>query len=273
MKKVKFTILPHAFMEQDLCTNVSMSFFGNIHDKTPKAKWVKSPLYSILIHHEDIGWILYDTGWNKADLADRYPDYFKENFPLMGTEDDYITNQLKKAGLTPDDISLLIISHSHWDHMGGIDAFSNTKAGKAVLTTGTDYLHGAGLSHATSENFDGGYFRGNYDFPGLDFKFVDKDYKINDEIELITLPGHTPMVLGMVLHTPAKTYIFPSDACGMKLNYGPPVRFPGYIYDSLSYVKSIERIRELQEKYDAEIIFSHDWDLFETYKKVPEFYE
>ncbi|HKF53121.1 MAG TPA: N-acyl homoserine lactonase family protein, partial [Candidatus Acidoferrales bacterium] len=57
--------------------------------------------------------ILFDSGYHR--------DTFQKHFPSTG----YIRpdEAVKLAGVQPDEISDIIISHAHWDHLGGIDLF------------------------------------------------------------------------------------------------------------------------------------------------------
>jgi metallophosphoesterase superfamily enzyme len=65
--------------------------------------------------------------------------------------------------------------------------------------------------------------------------------------------------------------IFPADAVYTRTNYGPPPRASGIVYDSLSYFKSIEKIRNLEKIHKAKVMFSHDMPFFEKMKKeVPD---
>jgi hypothetical protein len=54
------------------------------------------------------------------------------------------------------------------------------------------------------------------------------------------------------------TMIFPMDAVYTEKNYGPPVKMSGIVYDSVSFIDSIEKIRRLQGKYGAKVMYSHD---------------
>jgi len=56
------------------------------------------------------------------------------------------------------------------------------------------------------------------------------------------------------------------------INYGPPARPSGTVYDTLSYYKSNEKLHGLEKAYGAKIIYGHDMDLFQTLKKAPEYY-
>src|ERR1700739_1194319 len=57
--------------------------------------------------------ILFDSGFHR--------DTFVKDFPMK----DYLQpdEAVKKAGVNPEDVTDIVISHAHWDHMGGIDLF------------------------------------------------------------------------------------------------------------------------------------------------------
>lgn len=57
--------------------------------------------------------ILFDSGFHR--------DTFLKEFPMK----DYLRpdEAVKTAGVAPDEVTDIVISHAHWDHMGGIDLF------------------------------------------------------------------------------------------------------------------------------------------------------
>jgi glyoxylase-like metal-dependent hydrolase (beta-lactamase superfamily II) len=57
--------------------------------------------------------ILFDSGFHR--------DTFLKEFPMK----DYLRpdEAVKTAGVKPEDVTDIILSHAHWDHMGGIDLF------------------------------------------------------------------------------------------------------------------------------------------------------
>ncbi len=57
--------------------------------------------------------ILFDSGFHR--------DTFTKEFPMK----DYLRpdEAVKTAGVKPEDVTDIVISHAHWDHMGGIDLF------------------------------------------------------------------------------------------------------------------------------------------------------
>jgi len=61
--------------------------------------------------------ILFDSGFHR--------DTFLKEFPMR----EYLRpdEAVKLAGVQPQDVTDIVISHAHWDHMGGIDLFPKAK--------------------------------------------------------------------------------------------------------------------------------------------------
>jgi len=59
--------------------------------------------------------ILFDTGFHRAEWFERFDvaDYLRPDSAVM------------LAGVDPAEVTDVIVSHAHWDHMGGIDLFPN----------------------------------------------------------------------------------------------------------------------------------------------------
>lgn len=57
--------------------------------------------------------ILFDSGFHRQT--------FTNDFPMK----DYVRpdEAVREAGVSPDQVTDLVISHAHWDHMGGLDLF------------------------------------------------------------------------------------------------------------------------------------------------------
>ena len=89
-------------------------------------RWVELPLQAFLIEHRD-GFVLFDTGIDPAVQSDR--TYINQAigrlllpriFRLHLTESDRIDHVLSGIGVSAEDIKTAIISHLHFDHVGGI---------------------------------------------------------------------------------------------------------------------------------------------------------
>ena len=116
------------------------------------------------------------------------------------------------------------------------------------------------------------YIYKNFEVPGLTFTYVEDDITLVPGIELVLFKGHSPGVLGLVLHAESGTYIFPSDAVYTQKNYGPPVIPPGKVYDIIGFYGDVRKLNRLEKQYNAQIIYSHDFEQFRTLEKAPVFY-
>ena len=54
-----------------------------------------------------------------------------------GADASVLTHNMKRAGVDPTSIDLLILSHRHWDHTGGLPHFDDTAPGLRVLALPT----------------------------------------------------------------------------------------------------------------------------------------
>ncbi|WP_080846036.1 MBL fold metallo-hydrolase [Cytobacillus gottheilii] len=94
----------------------------------PKAglKPVKFPATVALIKHETKGYILFDTGYAQRFLSatEKFPySLYRKLTPVFFSEEQAIVNQLAADGITPDEITTIILSHFHGDHTAGLKDF------------------------------------------------------------------------------------------------------------------------------------------------------
>lgn len=273
--EIKFTLLSHGFIENDIAWNISIPHPGEIKNKNPRAEWVRVPVFSILIYHSEIGYILYDTGPCPGDDTSRRPDLQNKLIYLDVKREELLDARLSSLNIRLEDIAMIVISHMHWDHSGGLQFFKNTKAGQNILVHKNDFSYGLTETHRSFDKpfAGGGYLKANFEFEGLSYKLIEEDQKIAKGVDLITLEGHTPGLLGLLLHLKSGSYLFPSDTVYMEKNYGPPSILPGIIYDSLGFERSIKKLNRLQDEYHAKIIFPHDYKQFCSLQKAPYFFE
>ena len=115
----------------------------------------------------------------------------------------------------------------------------------------------------------GGYIRDDIrELPGKMTALV-QDRQLFPGIRLLGLPGHTPALLGMEIAARGKILLFPSDAVYTAANYGPPPVSPRSPYDKSLLLQSLERVRQLAARPGAQVIFSHDIDLWQQLPHAP----
>ena len=91
---------------------------------------IEFPSFCGLIHHPQAGWLLFDTGY--ADhfftATQHLPErLYRMALPVALPKEERLLTQLATRGLTAADISYVIVSHYHGDHVAGLRDFPRAK--------------------------------------------------------------------------------------------------------------------------------------------------
>ena len=252
----KIFILPCGFL------NIDHSIFLTGVNMGQK---IKAPVYSALLIHTE-GPILIDTGLNPDGLTD--PEHaWGQRAKLIQpelTEADDIRNRLKQLKLDVSDIKMVILTHLHWDHSGGLRFFTHCP----IIVQKEEHRFAFNPdSFLTAQ-----YMRNHFDFP-LHYQFVEGDKIILPGISVIKTPGHTPGHQSILVKLAnGNSYIFPGDTIILKENM--TLKIPSSNnWNSQQTMDSIYRLEHLASLLKAEIIPSHDIARWEGLKKSPKFYE
>lgn len=208
------------------------------------------PVHCTLLKH-DQGNVLFDTGCSPEAAEDgeaRWGGLVKVMTPIF-MPGDAVVSQLTKAGLTPDDIDVVICSHLHPDHCGCNEHFR-----KATIIA-----HAAEVAAAKAEDGPAaGYLPKEWDQPqGFDTFEGQRDLFGDGRIVLLPLPGHTPgMIAALVALDEAGAFLLASDAVAVEAHL-----LEGYApknsWDLEAANVAIDEIRRIGEG-GAQIIFGHD---------------
>ncbi|MBQ8319924.1 MAG: N-acyl homoserine lactonase family protein [Clostridia bacterium] len=232
-------------------------------------EFYEMPVMSVLIEHDN-GYLLFDTGSNMHSMEKGYWDEgIQDIYELKQSLGQNIEIQLATCGVRKEEINTVVLSHMHFDHTGNLKLFKNAKvyAPKADV----EFARNAFAKGDSTAAF--GYHKPDLELP-INYTLVEKDFELFKGVEVICLPGHSPGVLGLVVHTEKSgTLIFPMDAVYTKEIYGPPAKASGLVFNRTEYFASIEKVREIAKKYRAQVIPAHDNEVFKNLKKAPYYYE
>ncbi len=266
---MKLYVLDTGYLETDKNNVVACATIGTYSQPQVTNEWIKLPVLAFLIE-TDSGYILYDTGSNPEAMNGYWPEHLREIYPLYQRADQRLEAQLAKCGVKVEDVKTVVLSHMHLDHAGNLNLFPHAD----VYVPKADFAQAQMQVRLNSDPAThGGYIKADLDVSVKQYHLVEGDFELVPGVEIVNLPGHTPGLLGMVVHLEGGTYILPQDCVYTQEIYGPPAKASGLLYDSLSFFDSIEKVRQLQEKYDATVIYAHDEEDFKTLATAPDCYE
>ena len=149
----------------------------------------------VLLCHTDAGYVLVDTGFGTADLADPAGRLGPVRTLLRPELDDAHTalHQLRARGIEPEEVTHVVLTHLDLDHVGGISDFPaatvHTTADEyAAAVTDPDLLdrqryRSAQLAHGPVVR--------THDGRGDEWRFGLTAHEVLPGIALVPMPGHS----------------------------------------------------------------------------------
>ncbi|MDR0469290.1 MAG: N-acyl homoserine lactonase family protein [Peptococcaceae bacterium] len=233
----------------------------------PPAQYVEIPVPSYLVETKD-GYVLYDTAFHAPrEGGGNLTSYtFKP--------EQLLPELLKSLHVDPGDVKYVIQSHLHSDHVGYLYLFTNAE----IFVSDNEFtqamrlygLHRMPGPHVYADFDDFIKAKLNWNLIPAEVREV----KICEGVTAVHFgPGHSFGVTGMLVELPESgNFLMCSDALYREENFGPPVRLPILIYDSINFIKTAEFIRQYAKEHDAKILFGHDMKQFSTLTKSTDGY-
>lgn len=200
---------------------VTIESFRVGHCRHPQAmtirggRWapVDFPALAFLIRHPEEGAILFDTGYDPAFWRATKPlpeRLYRWTTPPVLAEREALADQVAAAGVAPDEVRHLILSHFHADHIAGTHRFAAAtihaaRAGWQAMTSGARFAAvRKGMLRALAPPDFLSRARWFEDAPGVPLSrdlapFTEGRDLIGDgSLLAVPLPGHCPGHWGLV---------------------------------------------------------------------------
>jgi 4-pyridoxolactonase len=219
---------------------------------------VRFPCYSVLIDHPE-GKFLFDTGYD-LDHVNKVLPFEK---PIQ-SPDQTVPAQLAAIGISPDEITHVVNSHYHFDHVGG-----NRYCTKAVNIAHKRELE---ASHHCQSFERLGYSDLSFDEIGPRYELIEGETEIAKGVTIIETPGHTAGHISLLVELgDRRPMLFTGDAVYTSRSLELEI-IAGFHLDPVASITSLRYLRRLSEDRDAELFFSHDAESFAGWSKAPAFY-
>jgi glyoxylase-like metal-dependent hydrolase (beta-lactamase superfamily II) len=195
--------------------------------------------------------ILVDTGFSSADEANRVTGE-----RCMRTPEQELNKQLDSHGCGIRDVDTVILTHLHFDHCGNAPRFTRAKI--YVQRKELQY------SFAPLPGEEVPYFSPligeTPPFLGADLQIIDGDMEIDDGVEVVLAPGHTPGGQMVFVHTSEGTACITGDNAFLFENIEKNIPC-GHVYSRADWFASMERAR----RRAACFLPGHDKKVLELY--------
>jgi N-acyl homoserine lactone hydrolase len=206
------------------------------------------PVPSWLVRHEQ-GDVLFDVGLH-ASLATSTESlgWLAKIFTPILDESGTIGPRLRERDIDPAGALTVVISHCHYDHVGGLSELPNAR----VIVQADEWA--AAMS---AEDLAEGYDRALYDL-GHDVVTVDGEHDIFGDGTVLCwpTPGHTCGHQSLKVETDRGPTILTADACYFEQTLADG-RLPGFGYDLEQQARSLDLLRREQQA-GTTIIPGHD---------------
>jgi glyoxylase-like metal-dependent hydrolase (beta-lactamase superfamily II) len=201
--------------------------------------------------------ILIDTGLGRKQSQDFF-DYFY----LFG--DDTLKKSIEKAGYSLDKVTDVILTHLHFDHVGGaVQWAEDGKTPEPVFKNATYYCSKAQYDAALNPNAreKASFFKENFVplYESGQLKFIDENGNFCPGIDIKIKNGHTQGQIIVLIDYKGKKVAYMGDFIAAVLNIPLPY-VPAYDVLPLLSMKEKEEFLKRAADNDYVLFFEHDFD-------------
>lgn len=205
--------------------------------------------------------IVVDTGPCESEKALKY------HVPLIQDVNMKPAVALKNLGVEPDEIDYVILTHLHWDHCSNCKIFRNA----TFLVQKSEMQYAVAPNPVQKSQYEVGFEDIVPQWLEVFSQIEPIEGDLHDLVKgvhLITLPGHTPGLMGLAVETKKGVHVIASDCIPLNKNWEGDEKLrhiPNGIHIDLeAYHQSFIKIEDIADV----VLASHDFETLK-YKKYP----
>jgi glyoxylase-like metal-dependent hydrolase (beta-lactamase superfamily II) len=244
----QWTIKPLCFGEFPEFEKSVFTYLRNAGEK------IRAPILGWLLQSAADA-ILVDTGPSSPELAEGW------HTRITRTAAQAPGAALRAAGVDPDRLKLVILTHLHWDHCYNLDAFPAARflVQADEVRTAVDPIPSQRSPYELGIPGRRPPWMAAFDR----LEVVRGDIEVAPGLRTVVLPGHTPGLQGVLVDTTAGRHLIAGDALPLAENLGTKDSEAvalGIHTDVATCFRSFERMRAVADV----ILPSHDVDVLKT---------
>jgi N-acyl homoserine lactone hydrolase len=226
---------------------------------------VYSPYFLYVIEHP-AGNVMFDNGCHPTLAEDPRGRLgaMAETLEIHLSREDNAEGMLRSIGMKPSDIEIVVQSHLHFDHAGGLEALPHAEV----------YVQQSELDFARHPPVyqQGAYVKADFDLP-VKWKELHGEGEVDlfDDGSLVIFPtpGHTPGHQSLIVRLKSETVILLSDAT-YSIEKLRERALPALLWNPDAMVASWDLIEEIESREQARLICTHDLGFKEDVKLAPD---
>ncbi len=222
-----------------------------------------NPYFMYVIAHPS-GTVLFDSGVHPEVATDpgaRLGEAAATFAVEMGPE-DHIERRLASIGLTPRGIDLVVQSHLHFDHAGGLEWL--THAPVLVQRAELEFAFDPPVYQRDI------YARADFDC-GVTWQELDGDHDIFGDgvLTIVSTPGHTRGHQSLLVRLASRTVFLLADAAYLVGKMRARL-LPAVIWSPDVMIATWDRVEALEREHDALLVATHELDFRERVRMAPD---
>jgi len=238
------------------------------------------PTPAFLIRHPSAGAILVDTGLHPSIATDP-----RQNFGALGARfgkptlepGEDVPSQLRKRGLDPGEIPVVVMTHLHLDHSSAISEFP----GSTFVVSEAEWRFASGSGGSVQNGYRRAHFDYAFEYRTVDFDRANVDSYASfgrtfdlfgdGSVRLAFTPGHSAGHMSVICRLSQRDFVIGGDAVYMAGQIDGSDPQPPRPQDAHNLRRSLQELRLFRGQFpDAVITPGHDP---EFYSRIEQRYE
>lgn len=222
---------------------------------------LRVPVPAYRIEHPK-GTLLFDAGMHPdvADDADARLGFLAKVFDVEMERADRVGEQLETQGTDPERVDLVVVSHLHFDHAGGLASLPNAD----LIVQKREWEAGQDPDLASQNGMDPADFD-----HGHRLRLVDGEHDVFGDGTVVCLPthGHTPGHQSLRVRLESGEIVLTGDACYLRQTLVDR-HLPSVVHDEAAMLESLDRLAAM-EQAGTQIYFGHDPEFWQDLIQSP----